>query len=123
MKKEKKNKKKRSILNKAKIALLAPILSFIFTKSVHGERVVIINMYIAPPSSPLDFASSLTNFLAYILLVPSVLMAVVYIILKKRKSKKRWPKIVLIILISLTVFLYIASFVIPLIDRHFFGYY
>jgi len=126
MKKNQKKEKKKTILSKAKIALLAPLLSFIFARSVHGYDIIDFGppMYAPPPTpgpSPLDIASSVANFFAYILLIPSVLMIAVYIILKKRKSKKKWPKIVLIILISLNLLLFLASFVLPFI-YDFLGY-
>ncbi len=114
-KKDKKREKKKGILNKAKIALLAPFLSFIFTRVAQGYNSAVIHpMYVPPIMSPLEIASAIANFFAHILLIPSVLMAVVYIILKKRKSKKRWPKILLLIFSSL----FLLSLIVRIIAHY-----
>ncbi len=116
----KKDKKKKNTLSKAKIALLAPILSFLFTKTVKGdEGIMIVNMYIAP-SGPLELASLLTSFLASILMIPSLLMAVVVVILRKRKSKKKWPKVLLIIFVSLVILLKVVSIIIDIIGQRYY---
>ncbi len=117
----KKDKKRKNILDKAKVVLLVPFLSFIFTRNVHGG-VTIPMMYVAP-QSPIEMASSVAQFFANILLIPSALIAVVYIIFKRRKIKKKWPKIVLIIFVSLTALLFVSSFVMDFLGSHFFGYY
>lgn len=96
----KKDKKKKGIISKAKVALLAPLLSFIFTKSVWGSSPEMLLMYVAPPS-PLETVSSIASFFGNILLALSALMAVIFVIAKKRKSKKKWPKILLIVFTSL----------------------
>ncbi len=103
MKKEKKKREKnKGILNKAKITFLVPIISFIFTRSVHGDDMLMPEMYNGPPPSAAPelpaIISSLMNIFASILLTSFVLMIVAYIIIfKRRKQKKKWPKVALII--------------------------